>query len=234
MEKMGLRADAVANGHEVLDSIRSIPYDLILMDCQMPEMDGLEATRIIRSSESLELRNIPIVAMTANAIMGDRERCIESGMNDYISKPIAPAALFQVLKKWLVSSTQTLESFPLVSFSQETLTLDMDVIASLHELDESDDGKFVMELVRIYLESVPSSFAKMKSAFDESDFALISREAHQLNSSSANLGLMKMALLSLHLEAATKVADKSQVGLLLNDYEGVFRDAEATLQKVLS
>ena len=71
----------------------------------MPEMDGLEATRVIRSSESLQGQNIPIIAMTANAIKGDREKCLESGMNDYVSKPVAPSELFLMLRKWLIKTT---------------------------------------------------------------------------------------------------------------------------------
>ncbi len=103
LEKMGLNVDAVANGREVLDALQAFPYDLILMDCQMPELDGYEATRMIRASKTLPRTNIPIVAMTANAISGDRERCLEAGMSDYVSKPVRPADLYTVLTRWLIS-----------------------------------------------------------------------------------------------------------------------------------
>jgi CheY-like chemotaxis protein len=88
LQKLGQYADGVANGSEALKILERIPYNLILMDCQMPEMDGFETTRRIRSHQVENLRKIPIIAMTANAIKGDREKCIESGMNDYVAKPL--------------------------------------------------------------------------------------------------------------------------------------------------
>ncbi len=102
LKKLGLHADAVANGLEVLNAIKKHPYDLILMDIQMPVMDGLETTRQIRSKRTgSALRNIPVLAMTAHAMAGDRDRCLESGMNGYVSKPINPLALADELNKWL-------------------------------------------------------------------------------------------------------------------------------------
>jgi len=114
LKKMGLSADAVANGIEALTALETNPYDLVLMDVQMPDMDGFEATRRIRNYE-LEITNkaqtgdssssssfvIPIIAMTAHAMQGDRERCLEAGMNDYITKPVSPKALADVLELWL-------------------------------------------------------------------------------------------------------------------------------------
>ena len=82
LEKLGYRADAVANGSEVLHVLKEIPYDLTLMDCQMPELDGFEATRAIRASQTLKLLDLPIIAMTANAMSGDRKKCIDTGMDD--------------------------------------------------------------------------------------------------------------------------------------------------------
>jgi PAS domain S-box-containing protein len=102
LRKLGMRADAVADGIEVIDALKTLPYDLVLMDVQMPEIDGLEATRVIRNPQST-VRNhrIPIIAMTANAMQGDRERCLEAGMNDYIAKPVSPQALVEALNTWL-------------------------------------------------------------------------------------------------------------------------------------
>ena len=130
LKKLGLQTDAVTNGVEALDALQTLPYDLVLMDVQMPEMDGFEATRIIRNYE-LRIRNqereepneeggdhpsftlhtssfiLPIIAMTAHTMKGDRERCLEAGMNDYISKPISPQALAEMLDKWLPKEEDT-------------------------------------------------------------------------------------------------------------------------------
>ena len=100
--KLGLRADVVANGAEALEALSTLPYDLVLMDVQMPVMDGLEATRNLRSAASRVLnRSIPVIAMTAQAMQGDRETCLEAGMDDFLTKPIAPGPLAKVLSRWL-------------------------------------------------------------------------------------------------------------------------------------
>ena len=105
LEKLGYRATAVGNGSEVLDALRDIRYDLILMDCQMPEMDGFQATRTIRSSDSLNCRDIVIVAMTANALVGERQKCLDAGMNAYVTKPVQLRELERVLEDCLGKSS---------------------------------------------------------------------------------------------------------------------------------
>jgi CheY-like chemotaxis protein len=99
LRRLGYSADAVANGAEAVEALTRIPYDIVLMDCQMPDVDGYEATRVIRSQLS-ERRDVPIVAMTAGALLGDREKCFDSGMNDYITKPIKMPDLRAVLVRW--------------------------------------------------------------------------------------------------------------------------------------
>ncbi|MCX6878488.1 MAG: response regulator [Verrucomicrobia bacterium] len=100
--KLGLHADVVANGAEAISSLAALPYDLVLMDVQMPEMDGLEATRLIRSPHSTARNpHLPIIAMTANAMLNDQQKCLDAGMNDYISKPVTPHSLASAMEKWL-------------------------------------------------------------------------------------------------------------------------------------
>ena len=102
LKKFGLNVDLAANGVEALTSLGSLPFDLVFMDCQMPVMDGYEATQQIRHPESKVLnRDIPIVAMTANTMEGDREKCLSVGMNDFISKPINPNKVQETLHRWL-------------------------------------------------------------------------------------------------------------------------------------
>lgn len=100
LKKMGCRVDTVANGREAVEALAHVAYDLVLMDCQMPEMDGFMATARIREQEAASGGHITIIAMTANAMTGDREHCIAAGMDDYVSKPVQYAQLFEVLKKW--------------------------------------------------------------------------------------------------------------------------------------
>jgi len=106
MKKLGLKPDLALNGVEALAAVQAKTYDLILMDCQMPEMDGFQATRAIRAQEPVGQR-VPIIAMTANAMQGDRERCLEAGMDDYLAKPVAILDLKTALQRWLPAASIT-------------------------------------------------------------------------------------------------------------------------------
>jgi CheY-like chemotaxis protein len=100
LEKAGHQVDVVANGREAVAALDEVVYDLVFMDCQMPDMDGFEATRAIRAGEARTPRHIPIVALTANAMQGDRERCLAAGMDDYIAKPVTAQTLAAALERW--------------------------------------------------------------------------------------------------------------------------------------
>jgi two-component system sensor histidine kinase/response regulator len=105
LRRLGCHADAVNNGLEAYEALRKISYDLVLMDCQMPEMDGFSATRAIRTLEGTQ-RHTPIIALTANALMGERERCLEAGMDAYLAKPVTSEALAASLELWLPKGVQ--------------------------------------------------------------------------------------------------------------------------------
>lgn len=102
LNKLGYKADVVADGLEAVQALELINYDIVFMDCQMPEMDGFTATAVIRGPESKVLNHaVPIIAMTANAMKGDREQCLDAGMNDYLAKPMKKSDVAEMLDKWL-------------------------------------------------------------------------------------------------------------------------------------
>ena len=106
LRKLGYRANTVGNGCEAVEALSSMPYDLVLMDCHMPEMDGFEASRAIRDSKTVLNRQVPIVALTADVVNGIRERCFVAGMTDYLSKPVDPEALGNMLNVYLAPAPQ--------------------------------------------------------------------------------------------------------------------------------
>ncbi|MCS7009520.1 MAG: response regulator, partial [Chthoniobacterales bacterium] len=114
LEKLGARADTVANGYEALRALETIPYDILFLDVQMPELDGLETARRIRNANSRVLnKNIPIIAMTARAMRGDKEICLQAGMDDYIPKPVRIENFADMLKKWCSPLTKNSPSLPI-------------------------------------------------------------------------------------------------------------------------
>jgi CheY-like chemotaxis protein len=106
LEKLGLRVDVAANGLEAVKLLGELAYDVVFMDCQMPEMDGFEATSVIRQREATSGHHVPIIAMTANALQGDAEHCLAAGMDDYLSKPVSFEALAAAARKWAVTPPQ--------------------------------------------------------------------------------------------------------------------------------
>ncbi len=139
LKKLGLSADAVANGKEAVNALTMISYDLVIMDCQMPVMDGYEATCKIRDAESKVLNHaVPIIAMTANVMQGDREKCLQAGMNDYISKPIDRDDLAQLLTKWLPEKIEAMKSIKLPP-TEDTVATRNDTDASIQDIKSNQE-----------------------------------------------------------------------------------------------
>jgi CheY-like chemotaxis protein len=231
LERMGYRADVAANGLEAIEALRRQVYDVVLMDVQMPEMDGLEATRSICREWSPEQRP-RIIAMTAHAMKEDREACLSAGMDDYISKPIQVEALVRALSK--CRSLTELAGVP-PALAQPTGPRPADVLppdgvldpAALESLQEMGGGEvaFLVELIDVFLEDVPQLLADMRQAVGQGDAAGLRLAAHSLKSNSADFGAMTLSNLCRELEALSKT------GMLVGAAELVAQ-AEAEHERV--
>jgi CheY-like chemotaxis protein len=235
LKVLGYQADCVFNGKEALDQLTgctgyaalgiSTVYDIVLMDCQMPVVDGYEATRLLRAFEG-ESRHTVVIAMTANAMLGDREKCLAAGMDDYISKPVTLEELEMVLDRWTqqrfgeqepktmplgtaksqnselsiaksdrVSSHSKLSSFPPKQLDE--------VPVNLERLDELSRGdtEFQEELLQIFVEDALTYLEELKLALSAKDYLTVARRAHQLKGASATVAIRWMPDLAARLES---------------------------------
>lgn len=203
LKKLGYRADVVTNGVEAVSALSRIPYDLVLMDCQMPEMDGLEATRLIRDPASGVLNpQTPIVAMTANAMQGDRKRCIDAGMNDYLAKPVKPEELAEVLKRWIHRAPEAGNRKQSREKDPPPAVLVNDGV--FHESDLlgrlMGDRELAREIVAGFLEDIPIQVRKLKDMVSRGDAAGARRQAHAIKGAAANIGAPALRKAALELE----------------------------------
>jgi PAS domain S-box-containing protein len=194
LQKMGCSADAVANGLEVIAAIQQIPYDIILMDCQMPELDGYDATHQIRADEREQGRpGVYIIAMTANAMDGDREKCLEAGMNDYITKPVRIDELETVFKRAMDHQNNPQRTGELNEH------IDLAMIASLKELRTPGEPDPVEELVALFCQEAPARITQLEEAFANQNVEAVERAAHSLKGSCSNLGAKRMAQTAMEI-----------------------------------
>jgi CheY-like chemotaxis protein/HPt (histidine-containing phosphotransfer) domain-containing protein len=218
LKKLGIKADAVANGKEAVKAVKTIPYDLVLMDVQMPVMDGLEATRKIRRHQSaLNVAPIPIIAMTAHAMQRDRERCLQAGMNDYLPKPVVPTTLIETLQQWLPQEKASddrhgtarvlINKEPNVD-REETLAWDKaDMVARL-----MDDEQLARTIAAGFLADLPQQIAALITAFSAGDGPEIKRLAHTIKGAAANVGgvTLRVAATAMEIKAAGNDLEAAQ------------------------
>ena len=197
LKKLGVKADTAANGLEALSLLASKRYDLVFMDCQMPELDGYETTRRIRAGSTVLDRNIPVIAMTANAMQGDKELCLNAGMNDYISKPIDPNHLASVLEKWLPQSGAQAQAAPV---AHETGAGVFDKEGLLARL--MGDEELAAEILAGLLDDIPCQIANLKDALEKQDAASFHRIAHTIKGAAGNTG-------ATALERAARTAEEA-------------------------
>jgi two-component system sensor histidine kinase/response regulator len=197
LEKLGYRVEVADNGREAVEACERSPYDAVLMDGQMPGMDGFEATRRIREREG-DTRHTPVIAMTASAMKGDRERCLEAGMDDYVSKPVTPESLQAALTRWLPATSPRSPVAEATPPTGGDGRLDEEVIAGLMKVD--DDGTLIDELVETFIKLAPKRLGAIRKAVSRASAAQLERAAHSFLGSCGNLGCRRMADLCAQLE----------------------------------
>ncbi|WP_066426297.1 PAS domain S-box protein [Anabaena sp. 4-3] len=257
LKKMGYRADVVANGLEVLAALQHQPYDVVLMDVNMPEMDGLETSRRIR-----EMGYRPyIIAMTANAMHGDREACLAAGMNDYITKPLQIEELTKVLRKYQPGdynlAPQNL-SAPTASatdelFSQQQLpaqtseqnqmlsqtnlvnqeTIDTGILKELRKM-LGGESKVFAELINCYLTEAPRLIQDIKVAINTNDAETLWKTAHKFKSSSGSVGAVLLAQLCKQLENQGRSKNLTGMAEIYSQLSQEYEQVKAVLQREMS
>jgi CheY-like chemotaxis protein/HPt (histidine-containing phosphotransfer) domain-containing protein len=215
LENLGHRADVVANGHEAIKAYRLVPYDMILMDVQMPEMDGLETSRKIRALEKTKNRHTPIIAMTAHARKEDQEKCLAAGMDDYVSKPVNPRELKAAIAR-RTAATMTLP--PIEPPTPAPAQADVLNFSQALELVEGDRA-LLCEVARIFVNQYPRALAETRRALAQKDYQTLTSTAHNLVSSVGQLGGQRAGAAARKLELISSDGDRSQVPAALAELE---------------
>lgn len=211
LEKLGLQSDVVENGQEALTALNRNSYAIVLMDCQMPIVDGFEATRLIRQREAQDgandapPRHIPIIAVTANAMRGDRERCLAAGMDDYLTKPLRKEDLKGALDRWLPASIQSQASLaPGTEENMEgqdngSLPVIFDAVTMVRNI--GCDRALMEELVNLFLQRYQTMLEGIRTALADGDRQAVEQAAHLLKGTASNLCASEVVLSASQLEA---------------------------------
>jgi signal transduction histidine kinase/CheY-like chemotaxis protein/HPt (histidine-containing phosphotransfer) domain-containing protein len=244
LETLHCEVEVVCNGKEAVNAVFNREYDLVLMDCQMPEMDGYEATRIIRMRE-LERKGvrgrITIIALTANAMDGDRERCLAAGMDDYIAKPFTPPQIQAILNRWRKSpadaqvadagnAMQPSSVLPPALSVSEGIRIDPGCIDAIRALQRQGKPDLLGKVITLYFEDAVRQIAVMHSGYASGDAAAVKGASHRLKSSSANLGALWLAELCRELEYCCKKGDLPADTALIASIEDGFFEARVQLE----
>jgi CheY-like chemotaxis protein len=247
--RLGLECDVAQDGLDALRAIDHHQYDLVLMDCQMPRMDGYEATRAIRLREATKgFSRLPVIAMTANAMDGDREKCLDSGMDDYLAKPIMPATLRLMLCQWLPINEQArhelkddLEILDRQTVSDRLATtqakthgqqvdsaIDLSVIEELYEIMEED----FVGLILSFLDAAPGLIREIEAGILDGDTHQMILPAHSLKSSSANVGAMLLSEIAKQIELSAREQAITHIPELFEILNERFNVANKALRKL--
>ncbi|OYZ66902.1 MAG: hypothetical protein B7Y17_00830 [Sulfuricurvum sp. 24-42-5] len=222
LEHIGLDCDIAANGLEALDAIRisndTQRYTVVLMDCQMPEMDGYDATRAVREGRAgEENKYLPIIAMTANAMQGDRQKCTNAGMDDYIAKPINLSVLKSTLIQWILK-----EEALIIKQTVPTDLVLWDEADALHRLGNNDT--LLNKIIESFMNDGPKSLTALIKALAENNSQDAQLHAHSLKGAAGNVGALKLQAIAKHLEEAAKNKDLSKVQVEIQECENTLSE----------
>ncbi|MEX1024677.1 MAG: response regulator [Planctomycetota bacterium] len=233
LQREGCRVDVAANGELALEAFERCSYDLIFMDCHMPVMDGFRATRAIRARD--DGGSVPIIAMTALVMSGDRQRCLAEGMNDYLPKPVQTDELQRVLRQWGERGALHEGVLPRITMNEkeEQGVLDMDVVASLKELGGADDPELFQELVELFLADTPMRLDALLTAVQAGDIKGMEAAAHALKSSAANLGALRLSDLFRSIETAGRSNSLESAKPFVDRCQGEYEEAKSALEREL-
>ncbi len=199
LDKLNYRADAVADGAEAIKKLKHTHYDLVLMDIHLPGMDGYELTRLIRDSDSfVRNKNVPIVALTARWGRGDRERCLEKGMDDFISKPIEPNRLSKVIGRQLSKSIRN---------GRKTSDAYEETDSNAIPDGSDNDIQLFKKLIKIYLQKLPLQIRDLKQALKENNPAMVQELGHTIKGGSALIEAKTLRDYAFEIEKAGKSHD---------------------------
>lgn len=226
LHKLGCEVENVENGQQAVDATATMQFDLVLMDCQMPVMDGYAATAEIRRREQMRGGHLPIIALTANAMSGERERCLELGMDGYLSKPFKAGALAAVLAS--VSGGGT-EATPSPGSELTDATLDPATMAALREECREDGGDLFPQYVEFFQEDAAQAVREFAEAEAEGDWTRLQRIAHRLRGGAANFGAHTLMRLCRELEKECAAEECAEVGAILQ----MLREELALVQEKL-
>jgi CheY-like chemotaxis protein len=220
LERLGYRADAVGNGREVLEALRRFPYAAVLMDCRMPELDGFATTRIVREREAGTDRHTPIIALTADAMRGDRERCLAAGMDDYLSKPVHPDELRVVLERQLGAGAG-LRSLDMTTQSAR----DLDTLLQRF----GNDRELLVAAAQTFLDDSVRLLAQLRDAVGQRNGAAVERLSHTLKGALGNFAATRAVDLAASLEEMGRAGHLWQAQSLFSELEGAVAELHDTL-----
>ncbi len=232
LDELGFACHIANNGEEAVKAMLGSNYALVFMDCQMPEMDGLTATALIRKAELLTGKHIPIIAMTAHAMDGDQEKCIAAGMDDYISKPVEPSDLKAIIEKW-IPDNKVLEISSSHKALKDSAALSGTPI-NIPWLLERFDLKAIQLLVGMFLSSTPETLEKIANSIANNDCVSLLALAHYLKGACVNIDARKCAELCKQLEEAARNSDITAAGAIENRLQEAYNEVRPYMETHLT